>query len=160
VDVVLSQLGLQFVEDRGAALREMHRVLAPGGRLVLNVAGKIQPLFAKAEPLFAKHMGPPAAGFIGAVFSMHDPGELQRLLEAAGFQNVEVSTIDCTFRLPPPAEFLWQYVMSTPLAMVAAELDDAQRAAFEKDVVAAWSKFADGDGMKLVQPNVVATATR
>lgn len=31
-DVVLCQMGLQFVRDRHAALREMHRVLVPGGR--------------------------------------------------------------------------------------------------------------------------------
>ena len=33
-DVVLCQLGLQFVSDKLAALREMRRVLAPNGRLV------------------------------------------------------------------------------------------------------------------------------
>jgi ubiquinone/menaquinone biosynthesis C-methylase UbiE len=30
-DIVYCQLGLQFFPDRAAALREMHRVLAPGG---------------------------------------------------------------------------------------------------------------------------------
>ena len=32
-DVVLCQQGLQFFSDRPAALREMHRVLLPGGLL-------------------------------------------------------------------------------------------------------------------------------
>jgi ubiquinone/menaquinone biosynthesis C-methylase UbiE len=41
-DVVLCQLGLQFVPDRGVALREMRRVLARGGRLALNVYGPIE----------------------------------------------------------------------------------------------------------------------
>jgi ubiquinone/menaquinone biosynthesis C-methylase UbiE len=36
-DVVLCQQGLQFFPDRSVALREMHRVLAPGGRLALSV---------------------------------------------------------------------------------------------------------------------------
>ncbi len=36
-EVVLCQQGLQFFPDRAAALREMHRVLGPGGRLALSV---------------------------------------------------------------------------------------------------------------------------
>jgi ubiquinone/menaquinone biosynthesis C-methylase UbiE len=35
-DVVLCQFGLQFMADRPAAVREMRRVLAPGGRLVIT----------------------------------------------------------------------------------------------------------------------------
>jgi ubiquinone/menaquinone biosynthesis C-methylase UbiE len=36
-DVVLCQQGLQFFPDRGAALREVRRVLVPGGRALLSV---------------------------------------------------------------------------------------------------------------------------
>jgi ubiquinone/menaquinone biosynthesis C-methylase UbiE len=41
-DVVLCRQGLQFFPDRPAALCEMHRVLAPGGRLVLSVWSGIE----------------------------------------------------------------------------------------------------------------------
>src|SRR5215475_2176295 len=36
-DVTLCQQGLQFFPDRATALREMHRVLGPGGRVALSV---------------------------------------------------------------------------------------------------------------------------
>jgi len=36
-DVVLCQHGLQFVPDRARAVREMRRVLAPGGRALVIV---------------------------------------------------------------------------------------------------------------------------
>lgn len=42
-DVVLCQMALMFMEDRTAAVAEMRRVLTPGGRIVLNTPGKIQP---------------------------------------------------------------------------------------------------------------------
>jgi SAM-dependent methyltransferase len=41
-DALLCQQGLQFFPDRPAALREMHRVLVPGGRLVLSVWGSLE----------------------------------------------------------------------------------------------------------------------
>lgn len=39
-DVVLCQMGLQFMADKPAALSEMRRVLAPGGRIILNAPGR------------------------------------------------------------------------------------------------------------------------
>jgi ubiquinone/menaquinone biosynthesis C-methylase UbiE len=44
-EVVLCQLGLQFVSDKLAALREMRRVLAPNGRLVIKVVGPTPRIF-------------------------------------------------------------------------------------------------------------------
>src|SRR5690606_30574041 len=44
-DVVLCQMGLQFMRDQQAALREMRRVLVRGGRLILNVPGPRPRLF-------------------------------------------------------------------------------------------------------------------
>src|SRR6516164_10602557 len=49
-DVVLCQQGLQFFPDRPAALREMHRVLRSGGRLVLSVwTSCLVPAFSGAD---------------------------------------------------------------------------------------------------------------
>ena len=41
-DLVLCQLGLQFFPDQGRALREMHRVLSPSGRVALSVFSPIE----------------------------------------------------------------------------------------------------------------------
>ena len=59
VDVVTCQQALQFLPDREAALREMRRVLVPGGRLGLSVFrdGRFNPLYAAFAELLERHVG-------------------------------------------------------------------------------------------------------
>jgi ubiquinone/menaquinone biosynthesis C-methylase UbiE len=158
-DVAVSSLGLQFVPDRASALHEMQRVLAPGGRLAIATAGPTPPLFAVLEHALAQHVTPKAAGFMGAVFSLHDPDELEKLASSAGFRGVEVRSQLLSITLPGPRDFLWQYVHSTPLRAAAVEIDDVGRAALERDVVAAWQSFVE-DGAMIFDGNVVLTTAR
>jgi ubiquinone/menaquinone biosynthesis C-methylase UbiE len=159
-DVVMCQMGLQFVPDKAAALREMRRVLAPGGRLAINVPGPTAPIFAIMDEALGRHIGPEAAGFVRVVFSLHDPDEIRNLINSTGFRDVDVQPGTKTLRLPPPEEFLWQYVQSSPLSMPVAQSDDESRAALERDVVAKWQKFVEHGTLVLEQGIVVATARK
>lgn len=159
-DVVLSQMSLQFVADRSGGLREMRRVLAPGGRLALNVPGPIPAMFEILADAMVRHVDPRAGGFVGAVFALHEEAEVVGLLEGAGFREVAARADTDGLRLPPARDFLWQYVESTPLAALVAQADEAARAALESDVVDGWRAFAEGDGMRLPLRVVTATARR
>lgn len=159
-DVVLCSMGLQFMTGKLDALREMLRVLVPGGRIVLVVPGPTPPLFAAMADGIARHVDPTLAPFVHCVFSLHDPDGLRRLFEEAGARDVSVSTTTKTLRLPPPAEFLWQYVHSTPLAAAVANLDDERRAAFERDVCARWQAFEHDGALVLEVGLTTATATK
>lgn len=141
-DVALCQMGLQFISNKLGALREMHRVLAPGGRLVLNVPGPTPPLFAAMADALAKHLGPQAAVFVHIVFSLHDEQELRELMQGGGFREIDVRTTHATLTLPPAEQFLWQYAFSTPLANRVAEATDESRDALEEEVVARWREFS------------------
>jgi ubiquinone/menaquinone biosynthesis C-methylase UbiE len=144
-DVVLCQMGLQFVPGKLAALREMRRVLKTGGRAVVSVPGPKPPLFAIMTEALARHLSPEAASFGDLVFSMHDVDEVKELMRSAGFRKVDVEARTKSLRLPPPDDFLWQYIHSTPLAQAAAQAGEAKRAALERDVCAPWQQFvADG----------------
>lgn len=160
VDAVLCQMGLQFVPDKHAALSEMRRVLAPGSRLILNVPGPTPPPFVILGEALAHHIGPQAAGFVNQVFSLHDTAELQQLIEGAGFREVSVRADTRTLRLPPPEEFLWQYIHSTPLASAVAQVDDERRGALEREVVARWQEFVKDGALMLEVRVVVATGRR
>lgn len=159
-DVVLCQMGLQFVPDKPAALREMWRVLTPGGRLILNVPGPTPPPFAIMAEALARHVGPQAAGFVDVVFSLHDETDVASLIGGAGFREVAAQSADKTLRLPAPPDFLWEYVHSTPLAGLVAQVDDERRGALERDVVARSQELVQDGAVTFAVRVVVATARK
>lgn len=158
-DIVLCELGLQFLPDKLAALREMRRVLAPGGRLVIGVGGPTPPPFVILDEGLARHIDPGISKFVDVVFSLHDPGMLHSLISDAGFRDVDVQSDPKTLRLPAPQDFLWQYVHSTPLAGAVAQADAERRAALERDVVAGWQAFVE-DGAMMLTVNIVLVIAR
>ncbi len=156
-DVALCQMGLQFIPNKLGALREMRRVLAPGGRLVLNLPGPTPPLFAAMAEALGKHIGPQAASFVQIVFSLHDEQELRELMKGAGFHEVDVQTARTTLTLPPAKEFLWQYVSSTPLANLVAKASDESRAALEEEVGNKWRNFTSDGALACDVPMTTVT---
>ena len=156
-DVVLCQMGLQFIANKLGALREMRRVLAPGGRLLLNVPGPTPPMFAAMADALGKHIGPQATVFVHIVFSLHNEQELRELMDGAGFHEVNVQTSRTTLALPPAREFLWQYAFSTPLANAVAKASDESRAALEEEVASKWRNFSSDGTLRCDVPTTTVT---
>jgi len=159
-DVVLCQMGLQFVSDRPAALGEMHRVLDTAGRVFLTFPGPKPPLFAIMSDALARHVSPKVAAFADVVFSMHDADELMGLLGGAGFREIDIQSRPRALELPAPADFLWQYIQSTPLAEALAQAGEAQCDALERDVCAQWREFAADGSMTLEVGMTTASALK
>jgi ubiquinone/menaquinone biosynthesis C-methylase UbiE len=159
-DAVLCQMGLQFIPDKEAALSEMRHVLAPGGRLIINLPGPTPPAFAILAEALTRDFGPGAAGFVNQIFSLHDTAEVRSLLSGAGFRDVSVESHNKSLRLPAPEEFLWQFVQSTPLAAAVAGAEDERLASLEHDVVARWQPFVNGQALEVQVRMVTAVARK
>jgi len=117
-DVVLCQLGLQFVPDRPAALAQMRRVLTPGGRLGLNVYGPIghnPAAFALAQAL-DRQLGPDASLAKRAEHALADAALLRRLAGEAGFQRIKIVTETRTVRFASVSDYVRIQLAATPLA--------------------------------------------
>ncbi len=145
--------------DRAAALREIQRVLADGGRVAIATVGPTPPVFEILAQALARHVSPEVAGFMRHTFSLHEHQELRDLAEGAGLRSVSVESKPLRVLLPPPREFLWQYVHSTPLAGPVGEIGEDARAALERDVTTAWHTFLDGDALRF-DGNAVLTIAR
>jgi ubiquinone/menaquinone biosynthesis C-methylase UbiE len=159
-DVVLCQLGLMFMPDRHAAVAEMRRVTAPGGRAVVSTPGPIQPLFAIMEQALVEHISADLGGFVRAVFSMHNPEYVAALLRDAGFVEVTAAASTATFKLGAPAEFLWQYINLTPMGPFVAQAPATAQHAMEHQVINSWKPFIADDTISIDHPMVVASGRK
>lgn len=142
-DVVLCQASLMFMPDREKALSEMYRVLAPGGRILLNAPGPPSPLWEAFIEALRETIGPEAAGFLRRVFSLHNEDEMRQLMHNARFEEVSVSKYVKHFILPAPKEFLWQYVNSTPLGGLMMNADEGQLNKLENEIAGRWRRFEE-----------------
>ncbi len=142
-DIVYCQLGLQFFPDRPVALREMYRVMVPGGRLGLMVWRDIErsPGFAVLAAALARHVSTEAAGIMRAPFGLADADELRGLIATAGFRDITVRSIPGTVRFPSVVRFVQDYAAGSPLAGHVAKVSDQARAALVSEVDAALQSY-------------------
>jgi ubiquinone/menaquinone biosynthesis C-methylase UbiE len=158
-DVVLCQMGLQFMSNKVAALREMRRVLDRGGRIYVTLPGPKPSLFGIMTEALARHISPQAAAFGDVVFSLHDVADVTKLMRDAGFREVDVEAKPKLLRLPAPADFLWQYVHSTPLVEPVSKAGADRRKAFEQEVCSRWQTLVT-DGALPIEVGMTTAAAR
>lgn len=94
-DAVACRMGLMFVTDPSAALAEIRRVLAPGGRFAALVWAGIEhnpwmTSVGMAAMVNGVVSGGPPVG-PGQIFSLGDPTQLAELAAGAGFAEVAVT---------------------------------------------------------------------
>jgi SAM-dependent methyltransferase len=161
-DVVLCQQGVQFFPDRAAGLREMRRVLVPGGRVVLAVWGPIErsPGYAALAPALERHISAAAAAAARSPFSLWDIGELRHVMAGAGLREVEVHSPTKMLRFSSPAEFVSQYAWASP---IAAALGDANASVLDpviRDVAEALAPYLHEGALSFPIENHLAQAVR
>lgn len=120
-DLVLCQQGLQFMPDRQRAMRELFRVLVPGGRAVISVNQSLanNRLFAQFNDVLTRLVGVPA---LAQPFSLGDAAALKLLFTQAGFHNVVVKPVTVTVRFNDERTFITAIMMGSG-AVVSAFKD-------------------------------------
>lgn len=101
-DVVISQFGLMFFEDKQAALREMFRVLKPEGRLVVAVFDSLEniPGYKALTKIFGEVAGEEVSRALEFPFSLGDTRQLKSLCTKSGLASAEIATHNNNVRFP------------------------------------------------------------
>ena len=89
-DCITCRFGLMFPADRVAAAKEAARVLRPGGRVAYMVWGPYEenPPFFVIRRALAQALGQ-EEGPVPHRHSLGSPGQLEEILDAAGFERTE-----------------------------------------------------------------------
>lgn len=128
-DVVLCQLGLQFFPDKPLALREMHRVLTPSGRVALSVYSAIErtPAASAFADALDYCLGPAASRIKRGEHIYPVASEVASLITEAGFEQVEVATVTKRIIFPSMLDYVRFQLIATPMASLLADRNAADR---------------------------------
>ena len=154
-DLVTCQQGLQFMTDRAKAVREMRRVIVPGGRAVLACWLPVdqQGAFAVIDEIAASHTGTRHAGPTHpGPFSFGDEAALTKLLVDAKFFAISIETVTRQVRVPDPARFA-----TMALTTVSGKPEEELGAAIA-DGVQALAPFLVDDAMQFQMKSLLAVA--
>jgi ubiquinone/menaquinone biosynthesis C-methylase UbiE len=150
VDVVLCKWGLMFSLDPEAALREARRVVRPGGRSAMAAWDEppVNPWATIPTRALIElgHAEPPDPDVPG-MFILSAAGRLQELLEAAGFVDVLVESVDTSRSFTGIAEYLAEFNdTSSMFREVFDALSESEREAVGRKVAELAEPYSHPDG--------------
>lgn len=93
-DSVVSQFGMMFFQNRPKAVREMHRVMKPGGALAIAIWNSVDqnPAYRDVASVLETHVSKDAADAVRVPFSLGDAAQVAEMLSQAGFTDVAFET--------------------------------------------------------------------
>lgn len=150
-DAAICRLGLMFLPDPGRGLREMARVLKPGGMactMVFSAPDK-NPCVAILMASALEHAGlPPRDPFQpGGLLSLGKPGLIDALFREAGFSRVATTKMAAPFRLPSVQDYLaFVRTSASPILQILGRLDERVRATAWADIEEKLGAFTTANG--------------
>jgi ubiquinone/menaquinone biosynthesis C-methylase UbiE len=153
-DVALCALGLMYVPDPIKALKEMHRVLKPGGRAVAAVWGQRDhcgwaEIFEIVDRRVATEVCP-------MFFNLGNRDVLKRSFEMADFSNVNFEKLNTTLNYNSDEEAYGAAFAGGPVALAYHKFSDQVKKEAHIEYLDSIKPFQQGKGYAIPGEFVVA----
>jgi SAM-dependent methyltransferase len=151
-DAVVSRVGLIYFPDQQRALRGIHRVLRPGGRLsaIVYSTAELNAFFSIPVGIIRRIAGLPApAPGLPGPFSLGSPGVFETAFANAGFEDVAVRPLDAPVRFPTAAECVrFERESFGALHAMLAGVTLAERDQAWREIESELRRFENGGGFE------------
>ena len=142
--VAFCQQGLQFFPDQELALREIKRVLRPGGRIALTVWSETSALFKALAEALRRHVNDEVAERLLAPFASPGADALGSLVSEQGFGDISAQVLAVERVLGDPENAIPKEIMGTPVGPAVLERGDAVMRQIVDEVMEALSGYRRG----------------
>jgi ubiquinone/menaquinone biosynthesis C-methylase UbiE len=158
-DVVTCAFALFLFPDQDAALREIYRVLKPGGHIGVSIFGKTPSAFAPAWPILMQQFEAYGVGVRMPGPLAYAPEETEALLNRFGFHSVHLypETNDVVYATE---DEWWALLLTLGPRPTILGMDDETRARFKEEYFGKLRPTFSRDGLHLPASVVYATAHR
>lgn len=157
-DAALCALGLMYCPEPMAALREMHRLLVPGGRAAAVVWGaRAKCGWAEIFPIVDARV---SSDVCPLFFQLGTKDTLARSFAEAGFVDVRCERIDVTLDYASADEALNAILRGGPVALAYNRFDGPIRKAVHAEYLESIEAYRQGDSYRIPGEFVAATGVR
>lgn len=165
-DAVTCRLGVMFFPDPAKALREIHRVLKPGGRATFVAWGPLEQntSFMSTLGVIMKHVRlPPPDPEAPSPFRFAKPGSLSSVMSLSGFGDIQEDSRTIPMPFPGSVDESWESIKDMaagPFRRLIEGLDPQLRDTVVNEIKANIGRYYDGNQVNLSAGIVLASGQR